>query len=69
MFANRRSSQKPDEDFYATFKQNFPEVGPGTSSAGQGQGVPVTSQLGSAALNEAVVDPLDAHRYVLFLTL
>ncbi|KAK5942600.1 hypothetical protein PMZ80_005165 [Knufia obscura] len=64
MFAKRRSSQKPDEGFYAQFKQTFPEVGPGTSSAGQGQGVPVTSQLGSTSINQAIVEPVDAHRYV-----
>lgn len=64
MFANRRSSQKPNEGFYAQFKQSFPEVGPGTSSAEHGQGVPVTSQLGSSSINAAIVDPSHAHRYV-----
>lgn len=65
MFANRRSSQKPDEGLYAAFKQSFPEVGPGTSSAGHGQGVPVTSQMGTSSITEsAIVDPPDVHRYV-----
>lgn len=66
MFANRRSSQKPDVDLYAAFKQSFPEVGPGTNSCstGQSQGVPVTSQIGSTSIDEAIVDPSDAQRYV-----
>lgn len=66
MFANRRSSQKPDEDLYAAFKQSFPEVGPGTTSASihQGQAVPVTSQIGPSSIGEAIVDPPDIQRYV-----
>ncbi|KAF7507297.1 hypothetical protein GJ744_010731 [Endocarpon pusillum] len=36
MFRNRTNSQKPDEEFYAAFKQNFPGVGPGSPSAGPG---------------------------------
>lgn len=65
MFANRRSSQKPDQGLYAAFKQSFPEVGPGTSSAAHGQSVPVTSQHGTSSINEsAIVDPPDVHRYV-----
>lgn len=65
MFANRRSSQKPDESFYADFKQRFSSRGsPSTGSADQSQGVPVTSQLGSTAITEAIVDPQDTHRYV-----
>lgn len=64
MFANRRSSQKPDESFYAEFKQRFSRGSPITVSADQGQGVPVTSQLGSTAIDEAIVDPQDTHRYV-----
>lgn len=65
MFAHRRSSQKPDETFYAEFKQRFSSRGsPGIGSVDQGQAVPVTSQLGSTAITEALVDPLDAHRYV-----
>ena len=66
MFANRRSSQKPDEDLYAAFKQSFPEVGPGTASCstGQSQGLPVTSQLGSTSIGEAIVDPPNLQRYV-----
>lgn len=67
MFANRRSSQKPDESFYAEFKQRFSSRGsPTTGSADQGQAqpVPVTSQLGSTSINEAIVDPQGTHRYV-----
>ena len=64
MFAHRRSSQKPVEALYAQFKQSFPEVGPGTSSATQGQGVPGTAQLGSTSINEAVVDTPNPSRYV-----
>ncbi|KAK5092509.1 hypothetical protein LTR70_001911 [Exophiala xenobiotica] len=64
MFANRRSSQKPNEVFYAQFKQSFPEVGPGTSSAEHGQGVPVTSQLRSTSIDAAVVEHSNVHRYV-----
>lgn len=65
MFANRRSSQKPDESFYAEFKQRFSSRGSPTSgSADQGQPVPVTSQLGSTSINEAIVDPQDSHKYV-----
>ncbi|RMZ91132.1 hypothetical protein DV736_g1660, partial [Chaetothyriales sp. CBS 134916] len=33
MFSQRRNSQKPGEELYAAFKQSFPEIGPGTSSA------------------------------------
>ncbi|KAK5082053.1 hypothetical protein LTR05_007195 [Lithohypha guttulata] len=62
MFANRRSSQKPDEGLYAAFRQTFPEVGPGTSSAGTGPGVPVTSQLGTSSIDDSnIVDPPDIH--------
>lgn len=66
MFANRRSSQKPDESLYAEFKQRFSRVSPPTTSEGQGQGqgVPVTSQVGATSLDEAIVDPQDAHRCV-----
>ena len=57
MFNNRRSSQKPGEEFYAAFKQSFPEVGPGTSSAGPG---PTTQR--STSLADALIDPT-SHRY------
>jgi hypothetical protein len=36
MFHSRTNSQKPDEEFYAVFKRNFPDVGPGPLSAGPG---------------------------------
>lgn len=64
MFANRRSSQKPNEGFYAQFKESFPEVGPGTSSTSHDQAVPVSSQVGSTSVNEAVVEPSNTSRYV-----
>ncbi|RMD39463.1 hypothetical protein DV735_g5664, partial [Chaetothyriales sp. CBS 134920] len=33
MFSQRRNSQKPDEELYSSFKQTFPEITAGTSSA------------------------------------
>ena len=57
MFHNRRSSQKPGEEFYAAFKQSFPEVGPGTSTAEPG---PSTQR--SSSLADALIDPT-SHRY------
>lgn len=66
MFANRRNTQKPDEELYASFRQNFPNVGPGTSSA-----VPGTVEAParrSSVLSEVIVDePTDSQRYVLDL--
>lgn len=64
MFANRRSSQKPHEDFYAAFKQSFPEVGPGTRSTEQDQSVPGPTHQRSASLDEAIiVDTPPVNRY------
>lgn len=64
MFANRRSSQKPAEDFYAAFKQSFPEVGPGTTSAGEGStGAGRPEQQRSSSLDEAVEDGPPLNRY------
>lgn len=64
MFVNRRNTQKPDEELYASFRQNFPNVGPGTSSA-----VPPSIEAPtrrSSVLSEAIVDdPVDSQRYVL----
>jgi hypothetical protein len=54
MFQSRTSSQKPDEEFYAAFKQNFPGVGPGPSS-GPAQR--------SASLSEALTDANLPDRY------
>ena len=56
MFSRRRNSQKPGEDLYAAFKQSFPEVGPGSSSAGPGG-------LRSSSLSEALVDGPASQRY------
>ncbi|KIW74621.1 hypothetical protein Z517_11391 [Fonsecaea pedrosoi CBS 271.37] len=54
MFRNRRNTQKPDEELYAAFKQNFPEVGPGsTSSALHGE---AGAARRSSTLSEAIID-------------
>jgi hypothetical protein len=58
MFQSRTNSQKPDEDFYAAFKQNFPGVGPGPSSAGAS-----SAQQRSASLSEALTDANLPNRY------
>lgn len=63
MFSRRRNTQKPDEELYAAFKENFPGVGPGgASSAAQ----PDTDAVRrSSSLSEAIVDePPNAPRYV-----
>ena len=59
MFQNRRTSQKPDEELYAAFKQSFPDVGPGTSSASAQQG----EALESSSLSEALIDAPSSNRY------
>jgi CP2 transcription factor len=61
MFTNRRNSQKPGEELYAAFKQSFPEVGPGTSSAEPG---PASTTQRSTSLANALIDPT-SHRYAL----
>ena len=55
----RRTSQKPNEELYAAFKNSFPEIGPGTSSAG-----PTAAQR-STSLSDALTDPHLPQRYVL----
>lgn len=60
MFSHRRNSQKPNEDLYAAFKQTFPDVGPGTSSAGSGA-VPAIAER-SASLSEALIDAPSTQR-------
>lgn len=57
MSRSRTNSQKPDEDFYAAFKQNFPDVGPGQLSAGPG-----LAQR-SSSLSEALTDANLPNRY------
>ena len=60
MFQNRRSSQKPDDELYAAFKESFPGVGPGSSTNSAQQG----SAIRSASLSEALLDaPITSHRY------
>ncbi|OAG35523.1 hypothetical protein AYO21_10331 [Fonsecaea monophora] len=63
MFRNRRNTQKPDEELYAAFKQNFPEVGPGsTSSALHGE---AGAARRSSTLSEAIIDePSTSQRVV-----
>ncbi|MCJ1323050.1 hypothetical protein MMC15_008401 [Xylographa vitiligo] len=53
MFRHRRSSQKPGDDLYASFKQTFPEIGPRTvpSSAA----ISETTTCLSDALTDATV--------------
>ncbi|KAI9834252.1 MAG: hypothetical protein M1819_003090 [Sarea resinae] len=52
MFRNRKTSQKPAEQLYSTFRQSFPEVRP-TSS-----GVPDLNTISIAdALTDATIDP------------
>lgn len=66
MFVLRRNTQKPDEDLYASFRQNFPNVGPGTSSADPASIEAPTDTRRSSILSEAIVDePTDPQRYVL----
>lgn len=55
MFANRRSSQKPDEQLYAAFKQNFPQIGPGTSTSSAEPG-PGPAATRATLLSEALVN-------------
>jgi hypothetical protein len=57
MFRSRTSSQKPDEELYAAFKQNFPGVGPGPLSA-----CPGLAQR-SSSLSEALTDANLPNRY------
>lgn len=65
MFANRRSSQKPDEDFYAAFKQSFPEIGPGTTtSTTQPDASSLITHHGSTSVSEAMVESSIQPRYV-----
>ncbi|KIV96759.1 hypothetical protein PV10_00580 [Exophiala mesophila] len=54
MFRNRRNTQKPDEELYASFRQNFPNVGPSTASAVQGTDPGPLRR--SSTLSEAIVD-------------
>ncbi|RVX74810.1 hypothetical protein B0A52_01087 [Exophiala mesophila] len=54
MFRNRRNTQKPDEELYASFRQNFPHVGPSTATAVQG--TDPGSLRRSSTLSEAIVD-------------
>ena len=62
MFSHRRNSQKPGDELYAAFKQHFPDVGPGSSSASSGS-VPAHAQR-SASLSEALIEVPSAQRYV-----
>lgn len=57
VFRCRINSQKPDEDFYTAFKQNFPDVGPGAQSAGPGPA------QRSSSLSEALTDAHLPNRY------
>lgn len=57
MFHSRTNSQKPDEEFYAIFKQNFPDVGLGPLSAGPGPA------QRSSSLSEARTDANLPNRY------
>jgi hypothetical protein len=62
MFANRRNTQKPDEQLYAAFKQNFPGVGPVSAQPGTAEDL----ARRSSTLSEAIVDePAESQRYVL----
>ncbi|KAI9707209.1 MAG: hypothetical protein M1836_000169 [Candelina mexicana] len=45
---NRRNSQKPTDELYASFKHKFPEIGPGTTA-------PVVAQS-SASLSNTIAD-------------
>jgi len=61
MFSHRRNSQKPNEELYQAFKDSFPGVGPGTSSADPGA-VPAVAQR-SASLSEALIDAPSTQRH------
>lgn len=67
MFAKRRSSQKPDEHLYAAFKRDFPDVGPGTTSAGSGPPVSGPLMGRSASMEEAIIDEPSSNRYELHI--
>lgn len=57
---DRTSSRKPTDELYATFKQNFPEVGPGTASPPTTTGPPASP----APLRDALMDPTMNSRYI-----
>ncbi|KAL8854055.1 MAG: hypothetical protein Q9221_001178 [Calogaya cf. arnoldii] len=44
MFRNRRSSQKPAEEFYAAFRNTYPNVGPGTITTSAAATTQTTTQ-------------------------
>jgi len=54
---DRMNSQKPADELYATFRQTFPEVGPGTATS-----TPAPS-ASTASLSDALTDPTMNHRY------
>ncbi|KAI9788087.1 MAG: hypothetical protein M1816_007219 [Peltula sp. TS41687] len=45
MFRNRASEQKPADDFYANFRQSFPEVGAGTAPPIHGRSASISAGL------------------------
>ncbi len=57
MFRARTNSQKPAEEFYTAFKQIFPDVGLGPSSAGPGPA------QRSSSLSDALTDANLPNRY------
>ncbi|KAI9816511.1 MAG: hypothetical protein M1827_001643 [Pycnora praestabilis] len=53
---NSTNSQKPADELYASFRQSFPEVGPGTTSSA----APTRS---TTSLSDALIDADMIHRY------
>ncbi|KAI4273986.1 MAG: hypothetical protein LQ337_004253 [Flavoplaca oasis] len=56
MFRNRRSSQKPAEEFYAAFRNTYPNVGPGKIITPTAATTESTPQQLSGALSDPVMD-------------
>ncbi|CAL8577693.1 hypothetical protein XPA_003516 [Xanthoria parietina] len=55
MFRNRRTSQKPAEEFYAAFRNKYPNVGPGTIRTSTASTTQSTTQL-SGPLSDPIMD-------------
>ncbi|KAB8293218.1 hypothetical protein EYC80_007556 [Monilinia laxa] len=54
MFRNRKSSQKPGDEFIASFRQNFPEVATTTTSAGGGNNTHLVAPAGGPDRHHSV---------------
>ncbi|KAL8658954.1 MAG: hypothetical protein Q9226_000692 [Calogaya cf. arnoldii] len=52
MFRNRRTSQKPAEEFYAAFRNSYPNVGPGTITTSAAATIQTTTQPSGPSQDE-----------------